>query len=57
MRDAMNSAHFGFIFAAYAVTGAVVLGMIGAVILDHRALLRALARLAARTPTTRDEDR
>ena len=53
----MNSAHFGFIFAAYAVTAAAVLGMIGAVVLDHRALLRALARMAARTPATRDEDK
>ena len=57
MRDAMDSAHFGFILAAYAVTAVVVLGMIGAIILDHRALQQALARLAARTQTTQDEDK
>jgi heme exporter protein CcmD len=53
----MNSAHFGFIFAAYAVTAAIVVGMIGAVIMDHRALQRALARLAMQTQTTQDDDK
>jgi heme exporter protein CcmD len=53
----MTSAHFGFIFAAYALTGVAVVGMIGAIILDHRALQRALARMAIRTPTTQDDDR
>jgi heme exporter protein CcmD len=51
----MTSTHFGFIFAAYALTGVAVLGMIGAIILDHRALQRALARMAARTQTTEDD--
>lgn len=53
----MNVAHFGFIFAAYAVTFVVVAGIIGAIVLDHRALQRELARMAARTPARGDEDR
>lgn len=57
MRDAMNSANFGFILAAYVVTAVVVTGMIGAVMLDYRALRRALARMAARMPPKGDEDK
>ncbi len=40
--------HIGFIVAAYAVTLVVVGGMVVAVLLDRRALLRALERLEAR---------
>ncbi len=40
--------HLGFIVAAYAVTLIVVGGAIAAVLLDRRALRRALHRLEAR---------
>ena len=40
--------HIGFIVAAYAVTAAVAGGATLAVLLDRRALLRALDRLEAR---------
>ncbi len=50
----MNADHFGFIFAAYALTFVVVVGMIGATVLDYRALQRALTRMAASTPRSRD---
>jgi heme exporter protein CcmD len=56
MREIMQSAHFGFILAAYAVTVATVLGMIGAIILDHRALRRALERFA-NTPAARENEK
>ena len=38
--------HAGFILAAFATTFVVVAGMIGAIVRDHRALRRALTRLA-----------
>jgi heme exporter protein CcmD len=41
----MTPTHAGFIIAAYAVTAVAILGVIGAIVLDHRALRRALARL------------
>ena len=37
--------HAGFIVAAYLVTGLVLAGAVLAVVLDHRAQRRALARL------------
>lgn len=40
--------HTGFIVAAFAVTGVVLVGMIAAILLDYRAQLRALSRLTAR---------
>jgi heme exporter protein CcmD len=40
--------HTGFIVAAYAVTGVVLLGMVAAVLADHRALRRTLASLSGR---------
>ena len=43
--------HIGFIVAAYLVTAATILAMIGAVVADYRQLSRALGRLdAARKP-------
>ena len=45
-RGAMTAdPHFGFIVAAFAITGATLVGMIGAVVFDYRALSRQL-RLA-----------
>ena len=40
--------HIGFIVAAYATAAAVVGGTVVAVLLDRRALLRALKRLESR---------
>jgi heme exporter protein D len=40
--------HAGFIFAAYAVTGLVVLALILRAVLDHRAQRRALSDLERR---------
>jgi heme exporter protein CcmD len=37
--------HSGVIMAAFLVTGAVLTGMIAAVLIDHRAQLRTLRRL------------
>jgi heme exporter protein CcmD len=56
MSEIVKSPHFGFILAAYAVTFVVVAGMIGAIVLDHRALRRALARFAI-TPAAREDER
>ena len=39
--------HLGFIVAAYLVTAAAILAMIGAIVVDHRRLTRALSRLEA----------
>jgi heme exporter protein CcmD len=39
--------HIGFIVAAYVVTAAAILAMIGAVVVDYRRLTRALSRLDA----------
>jgi heme exporter protein D len=47
--------HAGFIIAAYAVTAAVVLGLIAWVIADRRAQTRALADLDARGVRRRSE--
>jgi heme exporter protein CcmD len=43
------SDHAGYIFAAFAVTAAVVAIMLGAILLDHRRLTRALAKLPSRS--------
>ena len=55
MNEIVTSPHFGFILAAYAVTFVVVLGMIGAILLDHRALRRELERFGARMPAAGDD--
>jgi heme exporter protein D len=47
--------HAVFILAAYAVTAAVVVGLIVWVMLDHRAQTRALADLDARGVRRRSE--
>lgn len=44
----MNLSHAGFILAAYGITALVVIGMLGAIVLDHRALTKALSRFPAR---------
>jgi heme exporter protein D len=44
----MHGTHLGFIVAAYAVTVFVIAAMIASIVLDHRALKRALARLPGR---------
>lgn len=44
----MNVEHFGYIFAAYAIAAGVVLALIASILIDHRALRSALARLPAR---------
>jgi heme exporter protein CcmD len=40
--------HLGYIVAAYAVAAIVIVGMIGAILLDYRDLAARLARLEAR---------
>jgi len=47
--------HAAFIVAAYAVTALVVAGLIGWVLLDHRAQARALAELDRRGVRRRSE--
>ena len=42
------SDHAEFIIAAFLIAGAVVAVMLGAIILDHRNLLRALAKFPPR---------
>ena len=49
--------HVGFIVAAYAVTVLVMGGMVAAVLLDRRALRRALAGLEASAGRGRAEPR
>ena len=44
----MPDPHAGFIIAAYGLAFLVILGMILAILLDHRAQKRALAKLEAR---------
>lgn len=44
----MADPHTGFIVAAYAVAIAVILGAIAVVMVDHRAQMRALAKLERR---------
>ena len=41
----MSEAHTGFILAAYAAAVFIVVAMIASIVLDHRSLRRALARL------------
>jgi heme exporter protein D len=48
--------HAGFIWAAYGLAGLIVLGLILRAVLDHRAQLKALARLEARTRQTPGHD-
>ncbi len=48
----MNVPHIGFIVGAYAIAALVVAGMIMAIIADHRALKKALARFPARDAGT-----
>jgi heme exporter protein CcmD len=40
-----ETAHIGFVIAAYAVAGVVLVGMVAAVFADYRAQLKALRRL------------
>ena len=42
------SDHAAFIIAAFVIAGAVVAVMLGAIILDHRGLKRALAKFPPR---------
>jgi heme exporter protein CcmD len=42
------SDHAAFIIAAFLIAGAVVVFMLGAIILDHRSLKRALAKFPPR---------
>jgi heme exporter protein CcmD len=42
------SDHAAFIIAAFVIAGAVVVVMLGAILLDHRNLLRALAKFPPR---------
>ena len=42
------SDHAEFIIAAFLIAGAVVVFMLGAIILDHRSLKRALAKFPPR---------
>ena len=44
------SDHAGYIFAAFAVTAVVVAVMLGRILLDHRSLTRALAKLPPQRP-------
>ncbi len=48
----MNVAHAGFILASYLLCLGVILGMIGAIWLDHRRLKRDLAKLGGLTRAT-----
>ena len=41
----MSDPHLGFIVAAYALTGIVLIGLVAAIVLDGRTQRRALARL------------
>ena len=47
--------HAVFIIVSYAIAVAVILGLIGWVLVDYRAQLRALADLEARGITRRSE--
>jgi heme exporter protein CcmD len=57
MTEIVTSPHFGFILAAYAVTVVIVLGMIGAIVLDHHTLRQALARISQQTAATENDPR
>ncbi len=54
----MPEAHLGFIAAAYAVTGVVLLATVAAIALDYRVQQRAVARLSGRLaePAPRPEE-
>lgn len=43
----VHDAHTGFIVAAYAIAGVVIVGMIVATLWDYAALKRSLKRLGA----------
>ena len=47
----MNGSHVDFIVAAYALTAVAILAMILSIVLDHRALKKALARFPQRDET------
>ena len=47
----MNGSHVDFIIAAYALTAVAILAMILSIVLDHRALKKALARFPQRDET------
>lgn len=44
----MNDPHFAFIFASYAISGAVIGAIIAWTIIDYRQLRSALSRLPPR---------
>jgi heme exporter protein CcmD len=44
----MSVDHARFILAAYGITGVAIVAMIVSIVLDHRALKKALARFPAR---------
>jgi hypothetical protein len=46
----MTHSHWGFILAAYLVTGLVIGGMILKIWLDYRGLRRALGRMVGTSP-------
>ena len=43
----MDTPHIGFIVAAYAIAALVIVGMIGAILIDYRGLSASLAALEA----------
>jgi heme exporter protein CcmD len=47
----MNGSHVEFIVAAYAVTAVAILAMVVSIVIDHRALKKALARFPQRDET------
>jgi heme exporter protein CcmD len=47
----VNGSHVDFIIAAYALTAVAILAMILSIVLDHRALKKALARFPQRDET------
>ncbi len=47
----MNGSHIDFIFAAYAITAIAIAAMIASIVIDHRALKKALARFPQRDET------
>jgi heme exporter protein CcmD len=50
----MQDSHAGYIIAAYIVTAVTLSAMILSIFVDHRSLVRALARFAARDGETRN---
>jgi heme exporter protein CcmD len=47
----VNGSHVDFIIAAYALTAVAILAMIVSIVLDHRALKKALMRFPQRDET------